>query len=423
MLDPAIEDFFAERKDGWLKKNLKASMSDAEISEKQQECENTFALAQWIPNAAKRAGQISLSTHPCTFSHPSARKNKNGSVSATIANAKQANDGFLRSGNVAAEPDALGNAAALDVYKFLTLEMQDKQTLLEHINAETELAKTLLTISNEPYQTLRDGFLEMAAVDDTVVTSSKIKQVYFPIFYDDEDYHLLSLLTPSGLLFEMRRRIDVIRFSEQTKALRELRRKGEYSEVGYQEIYDITSIGFGGTKPQNISVLNNQNAGRAYLLPSLPPVINIREMRLPKTNFFADTQNPWHAKETFKAFHGLISLPKDKRGSRFIEYRDNLIQEYVDYILVMMWKVRRAFELENSVLPTGLSKYQQTWLFPNEQTQRDNMDDWLLVLIPEIARCFIEGYKKINGNKALSLGNDEFSAIADVVAINKELLR
>ncbi|MEX6067038.1 type I-F CRISPR-associated protein Csy1 [Providencia hangzhouensis] len=31
-----------------------------------------------MPSAAKRAGQISLSTHPCTFSHPSSRKTKTG---------------------------------------------------------------------------------------------------------------------------------------------------------------------------------------------------------------------------------------------------------------------------------------------------------------------------------------------------------
>lgn len=197
MLDPAIEAFFAERKEGWLKKNLKASMSEAEVQQIEQQCEDTFALSQWLPNAAKRAGQISLSTHPCTFSHPSARKNKNGYVSAIIANAKQANDGFLRSSNVAVEPDALGNAAALDVYKFLTLQMQDGATLLAHIEAETQLAKTLLTLNNESYQEIRNGFLAMSATDDSVVTSSKIKQVYFPVWLDDEDYHLLSILTPS----------------------------------------------------------------------------------------------------------------------------------------------------------------------------------------------------------------------------------
>ena len=77
MADTAIDAFFTERKEAWLKKNLKSSMEDAEVREKQLECKQKFSPEIWLPNAAKRAGQMSLATHPCTFSHPSARKNKN----------------------------------------------------------------------------------------------------------------------------------------------------------------------------------------------------------------------------------------------------------------------------------------------------------------------------------------------------------
>ena len=123
MLDPAITDFFEDRKSAWLKKNIKSSMSDMLVKEKEAECETVFSFQQWLPNAAKRAGQISISTHPCTFSHPSSRKNKNGYATSVIANGSKKNDGFLRSGNVDVAADALGNAAALDVYKFLMLVM------------------------------------------------------------------------------------------------------------------------------------------------------------------------------------------------------------------------------------------------------------------------------------------------------------
>jgi len=104
MVDPAIDAFFEER--------------------------GVVSPETWLPNAAKRAGQMSLSTHPCTFSHPSARKNKNGYVTPVMANADSFADGYLRSGNVVVEIDALGNAAVLDVYKFLTLEMEDHKKLL-----------------------------------------------------------------------------------------------------------------------------------------------------------------------------------------------------------------------------------------------------------------------------------------------------
>lgn len=422
MLDPAIEAFFAERKEGWLKKNTKASMSDNEMRQLQQECDAIFSLPQWLPNAAKRAGQISLSTHPCTFSHPSSRKNKNGYVTAILANSAWKNEGFLRTGNVIVQTDALGNAAALDVYKFLTLELQDSKTLLAHIEDETALAKELLSHGNEHYQVLRDGFLEMIGVDNTVVTSSKIKQVYFPVWLEDSEYHLLSPLTPSGLVFELRKRIDAIRFSEQTKALRDLKHKGEFSDIGYQEIYGLTTIGYGRTKPQNISVLNNQNAGKAHLLPSLPPKIAQRKLRLPTFDFFSNTLDPWRVKESLEAFHRLISLPKEQRGSRFIEYRNRRIQEYLDYIMLTMWEVRREFEQNGIQLPAQLVKEQQIWLFPDQQ-RRNHSDEWLERLVSLIAQQFMWHYKKVLGKKAIRLGNDELAAIAEVIALNKELLR
>src|SRR3990167_2033620 len=141
--------FVDESESIWLKKNIKASMSDSEIKALELECETQFSLANWLPNAAARAGQTAISTHPCTFSHPSARKNKNGYVSAIIADSKKANDGFLRSGNVSVAADALGNAAALDVYKFLTLTLADGNTLIQHLEGDSEQAVSLLAAANK----------------------------------------------------------------------------------------------------------------------------------------------------------------------------------------------------------------------------------------------------------------------------------
>ncbi|WP_321406064.1 type I-F CRISPR-associated protein Csy1 [Tolumonas auensis] len=305
MIDPAIDDFFAERKEAWLKKNISATMQEWEVREKEQECEQNFLLTNWLPDAAKRAGQISVASHPCTFSHPSARKNKNGYVSSIIAKNKPQADGFLRSGNVNVELDALGNAAALDVYKFLSLAMADQRTLLVHIEQESELAKQLLTLPNCDYQTLRDGFLKMIDIDQESISSSKIKQVYFPVA--DNEYHLLSLLTHSGYLFELRKRLDVLRFGDEVKQARECRKLNQFHANGYREIFGLTTIGFGGTKPQNISVLNNQNAGKAHLLASIPPELKPRNLRLPKTDFFKECFTAWQAKEVLDALHSLLN--------------------------------------------------------------------------------------------------------------------
>lgn len=420
VLDPAIATFFTERKEAWLKKNISAAMSDTEVLKKQQECENNFLLANWLPDAAKRAGQISVASHPCTFSHPSARKNKNGYVSSTIAKNKPRTDGFLRSGNVSVEPDALGNAAALDVYKFLSLEMSDQRSLLVHIEQESELARQLLDISSCEYQTLREGFLRMVDNDQASVSSSKIKQVYFPI--TDGEYHLLSLLTHSGHLFELRKRLDALRFGDAVKEARESKKNNEFHPAGYQEIFGLTTIGFGGTKPQNISVLNNQNAGKAHLLASMPPELKPRDIRLPKTDFFKESFTAWQAKEVLEALHRLFLT--DYNNINLRDGRDYRIQQYVDLVIEKMWQMRLFLQDYSGELSSALPLEQKIWLYPEFAEQRQQEDEWLDKLTRHIARGLIKHYSrsKVIANP-VTLADQELLAIEKVVASNKDNLR
>ncbi len=418
MIDPAIEAFFAERKEAWLKKNISAAMDDQQLREKKQECEQNFLLSNWLPDAAKRAGQISISSHPCTFSHPSARKNKNGYVSSVIARNRAQADGFLRSGNVSVEVDALGNAAALDVYKFLSLEMADNRSLLTHIEQESELAKGLLTQPNNDYQTLREGFLKMIDTDQESISSSKVKQVYFPVA--DGEYHLLSLLTHSGHLFELRQRLDALRFGEEVKQARECRKNGQFHPDGYQEIFGLTTIGFGGTKPQNISVLNNKNAGKAHLLASTPPELKPRNLRLPTSDFFKESFTAWQAKETLEALHRLFKT--DYNNINIRDGRDYRIQEYVDLVIHKMWQVRLFLADYQGQLPSDLKPEQKLWLYPEYEQYRLEENEWLEGIIRQISRSLILNYRKVANNSTV-LADDELLAIERVVRDNKEALR
>nr|WP_274929710.1 type I-F CRISPR-associated protein Csy1 [Vibrio metschnikovii] len=395
-------------------------MSDAEVLEKQQECEQNFLLDNWLPDAAKRAGQISVASHPCTFSHPSARKNKNGYVSSIIAKNKPRIDGFLRSGNVSVEPDALGNAAALDVYKFLSLEMSDQRSLLVHIEQESELARQLLDIPSCEFQALRDGFLKMVDSDQASVSSSKIKQVYFPIA--DGEYHLLSLLTHSGHLFELRKRLDALRFGDAVKEARECKKMNHFHPAAYQEIFGLTTIGFGGTKPQNISVLNNQNAGKAHLLASIPPELTPRDIRLPRTDFFKESFTAWQAKEVLEALHRLFQT--DYNNINLRDGRDYRIQQYVDLVIEKMWQVRLFLEAYSGELSSALPLEQKIWLYPEFAEQRHQEDEWLDKIIRHIARGLINHYSRSKViTNPVTLADHELLAIQKVVASNKENLR
>ncbi|MCF7859722.1 MAG: type I-F CRISPR-associated protein Csy1 [Candidatus Cloacimonetes bacterium] len=420
MVDPAIEAYINEKKETWLKNKITQTMNEEEAENKRQEGEEKFSLENWLPDAAKRASQISFASHPCTFSHPSARKNKNSYVTSVIEKSIKAPDGYLRSGNVQVEIDALGNAAALDVYKFLTLKMQDDRKLIDHIEQGSHLAVALLTIQSENYETLRTNFLKIKNTSNNgnTITSSKIKQVFFPV---ESDYHLLSLLSNSGIIFDLKKRINSIRFSEENKQAREKKRNNVFHEKSFPELYDLYVVGFGGTKPQNVSVFNYENGGRAYLLKSLPPKILQRNIRFPKKNFFMETVRFYHYRSIFEALHKLFQA--DYNNTRIRTARDFHIQELIDRIIAAMWAVRSI--PFNNYRPelSNLKKHQKIWLCPEFQESRESEEHWLGDLCNEISSWIVIAYEKELGKKAIKLGEAERKHIHSLVVNNKEALR
>ncbi|HAU1153216.1 TPA: type I-F CRISPR-associated protein Csy1 [Legionella pneumophila] len=421
MLDPAITDFFAERKKSWLKKKLKSDMTELEENNIIQECEDIFALENWLPDAAKRAGWVSISTHPCTFSHPSSRKNKNGDVTSIIAKASRKADGYLRSGNVHVELDALGNAAALDVYKFLSLVTEDGKTVKEHIQQNTEVAKSLLSIKTESYENLRVGFLEMVSSNEASITSSKIKQVYFPV---GNDYHQLSILSNSGMIFELRERVDALRFSDTVQRERELRRDNIYSESGYREIYDVTTIAYGGTKPQNVSVLNNQYSGKAHLLLSAPPIFGQREITFPTKDFFVQSLRYSDCQEILERLDNIFKIERDGRISldKIRKGRDRCIGDLLDVILQKTMALREASMKQFWEKSSNLPSWQIIWLCDQYKEERAKLDDWLETLCIQIALWINSAYKNSIKHPTM-LGEAERRYFNDFINEHREALR
>lgn len=422
MKDPAINAFFQEKKEVWLKKSIHSSLTEVEIEEKKRECEDIFSFENWLLSATRRAGQSSISTHPCTFSHPSARKNKNDYVSSVIATTGRANDGYLRSGNLFVEADALGNAAtnaaALDVYKFLNIKMQDGKTLLQHLELDSDQANELLSIESETYETLKSGFLAMVQSTGKLVTSGKIKQVYFPV---DDDYHLLSVLTPSGAVYELKKRIDNIRFSEKTKEAKDCEKNKAMHEDGYKQLVNITTIGYGGTKPQNISVLNVRHGGKAHLLSSEPPTLKSHSINFPTVDFFTQTFSYYRSKDLFHALHKLFISHQNNWQAR--AERDAHYHAIIDRIVEYMWLVRGvAREQVHSDL-SQLKKNQKIWLHYEYEDKRNSDSDWLDDITKQIASYIFHGYEKILGKNALIFSDGEFEHIHKLVISQQEALR
>ncbi|MDN5417242.1 MAG: type I-F CRISPR-associated protein Csy1 [Acinetobacter sp.] len=393
-----IHHFLNERKDLWLKDRLKKAESENVIVELQRQADDKFSLKVWLPDAAKRVAQLFMVSHPSKFSHPSAK------TSSVIAQAKQQNDGYLRSGNVNYSFDVFGNAAAMDVFKFLSLPLTEKLTVLEGFEQQDEDLKKLLMDDNLDFESFSAAFLKIKATDTSVKTDHLVKQVYFPI--DQDEYHLLSILTPSGLVTRLKQTIDEIRFSDATKQAKEFRKKNEHHTEGYADIYELTVTAYGGTQPQNVSVLNSQNAGRAYLLSSCPPVLEKRAIRLPKTDFFAQCLYRKNYQESFVHLHKFMQLDLNNIDTRTAIR--NIIQFVVDQILVQAHRTRE-YSVEgwsNQTYYLNLPKLQRMWLDSIYSAEREDDTDWRDELSREIARWIVRSYEKLISD-AYTLGTAE----------------
>ena len=414
MLDPAIQDFLNDRREIWLKKKIKNNTSDEEKTVLEQQALDEFSLATWLPGAAIRAKQLSVVSHPGKFSHPSAK------ISSIVVTAERKPDGFLRSGNVEADLDVFGNAAAMDVHKFLSLTLQDGLTILAHLEKQSPEIEQQLTIPAIPYRDIEVGLLGIKQDDGAgSKTSSRVKQVYFPV---DGGYHLLSVLTPSNVMYKVKERINTMRFSDEAKEARDAKKANKPHETGLSEIYGLSVIGFGGTKPQNISVLNSQNHGEAYLLSSLPPELSARSIQAPRSNFFSNTLWAKAYEEDFQKLHTLLS--SDWNNIHIRQQRDWISRHILYQVVDRLWMVRYLdpgwSQSENY---QQLPRYQKIWLDQLYVSERSNSTDWLDAVKHDFARWFLTTYQLLLDKKALGMGDEQLSYFKEILDDCEEALR
>lgn len=398
----SIQTFLNERKELWLKDRIKKAENDIEVAKLKQQADDKFSLQEWLPDAAKRVSQLSMVSHPSKFSHPSAK------TSSVIAQVESALDGYLRSGNVHYPLDVFGNAAAMDVYKFLSLSLTEDSIVLTGFEKDDRDLKSLIEKSSLDFASLKQAFLVIKNDDASSKTDHLVKQVYFPL--DNNEYHLLSILTASGLIARLKQSIDQLRFSDATKEAKEKRKKNEHDAEGYSDIFELTVTAYGGTQPQNVSVLNSQNAGRAYLLSSCPPNLEKRAVRLPKTDFFAQCLYRKNFQDSFIQLHKFMQLDLNNIDIRTAIR--NIIQFVIDQVLLQGFKIREYYPegWSQQDYYASLPKLQRIWLDQIYATQRDDDSEWRSELSEDIARWILRSYEKVI-NEVYKLGTGEINEV------------
>lgn len=409
MAHPLLLEYLSDKKDSWLKLRTKSPDDEPELL---AQANVKFDPENWLPQAAIAASGIRVSSHPVTFSHPSAKRSGNDTVSAVIHQAQFAPDGYWRSGNAVVANDAMVNAADLPVYGFLMLCMEDGRSVLEHIVANTSEAKALLTIQSTDTHTLREGFLSaIKSEGEEAVSSPRLKQVYFPL--GNDDYHLLSVVMPSTLVYATRQRIESRLFSESAKAAREHKKSGLYFQEGFSEFFNLTVAVYGGDNPQNISAANTKGNGKTLLLESMPPELDPAYFRVPRTDFFRESLSRKGFGHHFTAFHTLITEHSAMDRASFLEARDDIIYQ------VMLDVVEYAFEVREGSRQTGqgadLPYWQQVWLLHSFSGERAISQTWLDDVADGCTTWFIHEYKR-RVKEPLSLAGAEMAEIKKVIS-------
>jgi CRISPR-associated protein Csy1 len=302
-----------------------------EVSDELRELVNNHRPEQWLSDAAHRVSQIQQVTHGVKFTHPDAR----GSQLFSKGNSK-AGDHLI--GTHCLEdrivPDVVGNAAALDVYKFLRLEVDGKTLLNRSIEKDAALARAL-TDDPERAESWMAAFAAIATTTGNLRSHALAKQLYWPV--ESGQYHLLSPLFPTSLVHRVWAQIREDRFSPGAQAAREARRNNHPHPNGFSEYPDLVVQKFGGTKPQNISQLNSERYGENYLLASVPPNWHSELIRPPlkiETIFgpwFERRSRVYHLIQTLQKF--LLSVQhqnnvniRNKRAELIDLIRDELLQ-------------------------------------------------------------------------------------------------
>ncbi|OAX87828.1 type I-F CRISPR-associated protein Csy1 [Xanthomonas nasturtii] len=255
----AIAEFIQARR---LAK-LKEDEDDAGVASK-------YDYTTWLADAARRVGQIQAVTHVLKATHPDARGSSLHVPPDSLPQHAEIGSHLLGAHYA---QDVVGNAAALDVFKFLKIEVEG-QGLLAWMQAGDSDLRDALHPDIDIATGWMQAFAALARSESQLSSHAMAKQVYWLVGdqpSDDTQYHLLQPMFSSALAHVVHADIRDARFGETNKLARQAQRTKQPHEGSYRDYRNLVARKLGGTKPQNISQLNSKRGGVNYLLASLPP--------------------------------------------------------------------------------------------------------------------------------------------------------
>lgn len=346
MFSELVKAYIADREAVKLENHDKVTSSQQEkLSgvEKTEHAENqraireeinvSFRPSNWLTDASKRASQIQLATHAPKFTHSDA---KASSVNAAGVKGVPGRVGTHCVTNPTI--DVTGNAAALDVANLLLLSDGTEKLWQQLVNDNPEALQEFST-SDKQLNEWVEG-LSSAINGGEYSAHTLSKQVYFPV--DEGGYHLITPLFPTSLCHEIYELTKSARFDEVSKNARASRKSNSPSDDDVVNYIGVAEMGFGGSKPQNISLLNSQRRGLAYLFSCAPPTWQ-QSIRLPtKRKAALWTNYRWRVRSRIKALNQFLDKVANYNNEKIRNTRAQMVTGLLEEWLTLVATIRQA---------------------------------------------------------------------------------
>lgn len=350
-----------------------------------------FEPQTWLADAARRVHQLQVVTHSLKPIHPDAK-----GTNLYVEPNQLDREPWVGSQCLPADfqGDVVGNAAALDVYKFLK-QKWDGRSLLERALDFDEALIEALSPNRAQAEEWVNAFARITEPKSDLASHTRGKQLYWLVGddpTDDSNYRLVAPLYATALTQRFYEQVSLNTwfFGDDNKAARKALRERTRHDGGYKSYPNLAIQKFGGTKPQNISQLNSERRGENYLLASLPPNWKSRDIYPPWRDAFRSFQRRtavWQKLVELKRF--LQTDPVSNMDTR--DYRDDITAILVDELMLFTFDMHSLAPGWTADEKCRLAPAEQYWLDPG----RAEMDSEF-----EEARRLSNWHEEVSGRAA-----------------------
>ncbi|OBX11579.1 type I-F CRISPR-associated protein Csy1 [Gallibacterium genomosp. 3] len=322
---------FLKKSETQRKKREKAT-SPSEIAELDNEInqiKQKYEFENWIEKAVWMTTQLYFGSHISKGIYPDSKGNNINFINQHTPHS------FIGT-HLIPQPilDATGNAAAIPLATFFNLIIDSEKNiqLRDLLLQDSPLLQNAFSDDEQKSNHYKKLFQQSLQGNITQpATYEKNKQILWPTnqqAISEDNYTCLVPLYPSSLANFVYNQIQTIRYSEQYKIARENRKKDNVEQQRYPSIHNLAIVKLGGTQPQNISQLNNQQGGKHYLLPSLPPIFSSSYKSTNNTIF--DNDLYWQCKPFFDHLFEVVLAEKNVYTER--DKRKEAITQMIEAI-------------------------------------------------------------------------------------------